>query len=232
MNRAQLLFAALSLLAACATRRVLVLDEFQPRAAAAPASALAGKSVFVEVSAGSDLMNTDVRKGASLTEPPSGYAFSEMNEADVERWDDLVTTARKAGSKEVWSSVGWMRNGYGMHLADIFSVDPPAVFLEETLKRELQAQGATLASSAGEADLVVKGELRYFKVDIYMKYWADVVVDWEYSPRGGQPVRQTRHTHGETTAWTSSAWEFYQPLRQCEQEMMWLVLEDLEGVAR
>lgn len=123
-------------------------------------------------------MNTDVRKDASLTEPPAGYAFSEMSEADVDRWDDLVTTARKTGSKEDWTRIGWMRNGYGMHLADSFAVD------------------------------------------------------WEYVPHGGPARRQTRHTYSENAAWTASAWDFYQPLRQCEQEMMWLVRDDSEGVGR
>lgn len=64
-----LAFAALSLLSACATRRVLVLDEFVGRTTAAPANSLTGKSIFVEISAGSDLMNTEVRKGSTLTEP-------------------------------------------------------------------------------------------------------------------------------------------------------------------
>ncbi|GDX83183.1 hypothetical protein LBMAG42_49940 [Deltaproteobacteria bacterium] len=153
-----------------------------------------------------------------------------MSEGEIDRWDDLVATARKTGSKEDWTSIGWMRNGYGMHLADIFSVEPPAMFLEATLKRELVAHGATLAASAEEADIVVKGDLRYLKVDIFMKYWADIVVDWEYTPKGGQATKASRHTYGENAAWTSSAWEFYQPLRQCEQEMMWLVLEDLGAV--
>lgn len=188
--------------------------------------------MYIEVSATSNLMDVEQRKAAALNEPPAGYSFSEIAPADVERWDELVTDARRQGNKEDWTSIGWQRNGYGMHLADIFAVDPPVVFLEETLKRELQAHGATLAASAGEADLVVKGDLRYLKVDIFMKYWTDIVVDWEYAPRGGQTTRRTRHTYGENAAWTASAWEFYQPLRQCEQEMMWLVLEDLEGVAR
>lgn len=121
MLRSLLAFIALGLLTGCATRCVLVLDEFVGRTTTAPAASLFGESVFVEVSAGSDLMNTEVRKGATLTEPLGGYAFSEMSEAEVDRWDERVATARKTGSKGGQPTKAG-RHSYGENAAWTFSV--------------------------------------------------------------------------------------------------------------
>ena len=67
------------------------------------------------------------------------------------------------------------------------------------------------------------------KVDIYMKYWCDLVVEYELTSKG-KPTRKRRiHAYGGHSSWSASGYEFYPSIRDTEQQMMWILFEDLEA---
>ncbi len=83
------------------------------------------------------------------------------------------------------------------------------------------------ATQAESADLCLSGTVQFCRVDIYMKIWADMVVDLEVQPKGGDCSHKLLHTSGGKTAWVASTAEFYQPLRECRQKISILATEEI-----
>jgi hypothetical protein len=219
-----------TLLAGCATTRVLALHEFSPSTTATPRDALQGLTYAIDITSSANLMDPAARGQVGVTGPADGFAFREMTEDEKAQWREMTEAAKAHQTKADWTSIGWMRNGFGMHMADIYATIPPRRFLTETLAMEIADHGGRVVDDAAAADVKIEGRIRYFKVDIYMKYWADLVVDWRLTPRGGHPTDLALHTTAQRTAMSSSSFEFYQPVRACEQDMMWQVVDAVKDL--
>jgi len=225
---------ALLLLSNCAfTNRVILMKEYSASLPASYSPGLQGKRVAVKV--------IDQRAAVSLkwtetsaSPAPDGYKTRELTPDEKATWDSDLEERKAAGTEDNWHLVGWMRNGYGMHTADVYSVNPPSEWLREVLATEIEAQGGVVVEpeEAAGADVIVDATLRYLKVDIYMHNWATLVAD--FSVRGrGQPAGpiQTITTTGERMAWTSSSYGFYETFRECAQRAMWVLLPIVEQAA-
>lgn len=223
MRRVLCLLPSLSV-AACATSRLVVLEPLSP--ATSPAG-IPHQTVYVAVVADPELMNTAVRDGAPALDYADSWAPPDLSDTDRARWDTLHDEAQARTGGETPYVVGWMRNGYGMHLADIYGDRPPERWLADLVAMELAAQGMTVVQDRAQADVVLHGVLTYEKIDIAMAYWADLVVDWSLEPKGESARTFTLHTHNERTAWSASAWEYYGVLRACGLEMAQAVEEKL-----
>jgi hypothetical protein len=82
---------------------------------------------------------------------------------------------------------------------------------------------------ADEADLVVGGKVRYLKVDGWgARYWADLLLDVEVRPKGGRTSRKTLHFYGAQGMWSTSGFEFTQPMRLCLQKLLLVLLPAME----
>jgi nucleoside phosphorylase len=83
-------------------------------------------------------------------------------------------------------------------------------------------------SQEADADLTVGGTIMFLKIDIYMKYWADLIVNVELKQRNKEATNLSLHTTGGRVAWTASSWEYYQPLRECQQKFSRVLIGDME----
>ncbi len=112
----------------------------------------------------------------------------------------------------------------------MYALNDPGTWLADTLKADLQKLGARVVdpSQEADADISVWGTIRYFKADIYMSMWSDLVVDTQLKAKAKTATTRPIHTRAAQTAWTGSSFEYYQSLRQCQQKFSRLVIADME----
>ena len=123
-----------------------------------------------------------------------------------------------------------LRNGFGMVMSKVYALNSPVEWLTDTLKLDLQQHGAQVVdtSNAGASTVSIDGTIRYFKIDIYMAYWADLIVDVQIRVKDKPPINRTIHTRAGQTAWSSSSFEYYQSIRQCQQKLSGVVIAEIE----
>lgn len=220
--------------AGCAfTQRVVLLKEFSPSVPQGLAPQLTGRRVTVEVI--DRRLDVEVKwTGTDAIDEAPDRPTREMAKWETERWDqerDAVEATTPDAGRTV---IGWMRNGFGMHTANVVAINSPAQWLGDAIAMELGNQGATIVPPAERdtADLQVEATIRYMKVDIYMINWADLVVDLRITPRNAPPFVRTVHTMGKQVAFSTSGYEFYRCFRRCEQLLVWEMLADVERVLR
>jgi len=136
---------------------------------------------------------------------------------------------KKRGNKAEWREIGNIRNGLGMVMSHVHALNDPGMWLAETLKMDLEHQGAKVVgpSESDSADVCLSGTIQFCRVDIYMKIWGDLVVDLDLKPRNASNSRTRLHTEGGTTAWVGSTAEFYKPLRESRQKFSWLASREI-----
>lgn len=207
--------------------RVMLMKEYESSLPPELAPSLAGRAICI---AGfTDTTEISKKWDASEgVEAPAAFEYREMESDEEERWDDDLEQIKATTSKEDYVVVGWVRNGFGMHTADVLSVNSPAEWLAQVLALELEGQGARIVPEE-QAEIVISGTIRYRKVDIYMNNWADVVVDFELQPRGEARIAKSIHATGGQTAWSSSSYEFYRAFRRCQQRLVWCLIPEIES---
>ena len=227
-TRRLLVLAALLFTGCAFTSRPLLLKEYEPSLPKKAASPLVGKAVFVRV-LDERVPITDKWTGTEPNEPGEGFVYRKMTEAEEDRWDQELDAIKEKTDKKDWQSVGWLRNGVGMHTADVYAVNDPKDWMKQVLELEMAAQGAVVVPAANQADLVVEATLKYLKVDIYMKYWCDLVVAFRLQPTGGASQSFTLHGAGGYSAWSSSSFEYFNTIRATQQELFWVLLPRIEA---
>jgi hypothetical protein len=213
----------------CMTRAI-ALKEHKPGVAARPASALKGKSVYIAKFAYAPAEAAATSMPAA--QEPEGYTYIKMASEDEKAWDRDVRELKKTFTKSPEARIGSVRNGYGMVMGGVYRLNDPGEWMRECLALDVAAQGAKVVASESEADLSVSGTIDWLFVDCYMKYWADLLTRVSLKARGKAPVERTLHTSGGQMSWSSSSFEFYQPLRQCMQKFSLLTLSEMEKAAQ
>ncbi len=108
--------------------------------------------------------------------------------------------------------VGEVRNGFGMHTADVHTKGDPAAWLRHAVRTELQRAGYDVVEPQQRADLVIDAHLQTAHCTAYMSYEGEVciavkalshgraVVDGVYTGKGGAGVNWTAtdESFGET----------------------------------
>ncbi|MCC7377231.1 MAG: hypothetical protein IT581_21395 [Verrucomicrobiales bacterium] len=217
----------------CATsgRRVL-LKEYGPTVPVSDASPL--KGVTVAIGNFTEAFNIDDKLSDKQPVEPPGYEYQKMSKADEDTWNQDVKKRKKGGSEKSWKEIGYVRNGFGMVMSKVYALNPSGEWLGETLRRDVAAKGATVVGSPtdGAPQVSVSGSIKFFKIDIYMKYWADLIVDVTITVPGKPPIERTIHTTAGQTAWSSSSFEYYQSIRQCQQKLSRALIAEIEGALR
>jgi len=217
----------------CATNgRHVLLKEYGPSVPPLPGQPLKGKTVCIKGFQCAPNLTSQAPKGEP--EQPPQFAFVPFTGEQNKTWDKEFRELKKQTTKTDWREIGNLRNGLGMVMSHVYALNDPGPWLGETLKMDLESQGATVvdAAQAATADLCVGGTIQFCRVDIYMKIWGDLVVDLELTPKSGNPVRRTVHTEGGTVAWVAATSEFYKPLRECRQKFSWLATQEIIKHAR
>jgi hypothetical protein len=218
MRNSGALAALLILSAGCS--HPLLLKKY--RATVGPRPPLKGLSVFVQPYA--DDLHRDWPDERLLPDPPN-WNYREPTSKMMDQWD---TERRKLGDGlplEKLYSVGVKRNGFGIPIKEVFSVNSPGQWLSEATRLELAQQGALAAESAEAADVVVTGVVRYAWVDLYMATWVHLVLDLTTTARGRPPKSVRLHVSDSRVAWTAGDEESYEIFCSTEQKLAPYVLD-------
>jgi len=219
--------------AGCATSgRYVALKEFSPPLPSEENSPLKGRAICVQPFVSAFSIN-DKLPDEHAVEPPK-YSYVKLTEEETRLWDNEVDKLKKTTSKKDWPQIGYVRNMIGIVMSKVYALNDPGAWLTDTLKADLQKLGARLVGTSQEADaeISVRGTVKYFKVDMYMSYGADLVVDVELKPRTKAVVSRSLHTKAGRVAWSGSSYEFYQSLRECQQKLLRLVIADIEQLLK
>lgn len=214
--------------AGCATNgRHVLLKEYGPTGPAKPDQPLKGITVCI----GGFQVPPSITSPDPTTKPeePTDFKFVEFTSEQSKAWGKEFKDLKRSTSKADWREIGNLRNGFGMVMSHIYALNDPAAWLAETLKLDLESQGAKVVdtSQADSADLSLAGTLRFCRVDMYMKIWGDLILDLELQVKGGTPTRAVLHTAGGTVGWVGATSEFYRPLRECRQKLSYLVTREI-----
>jgi len=223
-----LLVVALASTGCIHVSRHVALKEFNSAISGEGNSPLRGHTVCVKgfVSA-FDIHNP--LPAVNVSEPPD-FHYVPMTDAEKRLWHAEAMKQEKTTARESWPAVGVLRNGFGKVLGDVYALNDPGEWLTDALKADLQKLGARVVdeSQEADADVTVGGTITYLKIDIYMKYWVDLVVDAQMKTPGKAVTTQAVHTHVDQVAWVGTSFEFYQALRECEQKFSRVMISDLE----
>lgn len=217
----------------CATSgRHVLLKEYNPTVPPKADSLLKGATVSIKAFGDAFNINNNLEDnvGSKTTEEPQGYSYIKMTPEQEKAWNRDVEARKRSSSEKDWKAIGYVRNGFGMVMSKVYAINSPVEWLTDTLKMDLQQQGAQVVdtSQAGTATVSIEGTIRYFKIDIYMAYWADLIVDVQIRVKDKPPINRTIHTRAGQTAWSTSSFEYYQSMRQCQQKLSRIVLAEIE----
>jgi hypothetical protein len=220
MRSVPALVIAAALCAGCS--HPLLLKKYA--ATSPPVPALKGRVIFVAP------FEDRRRQEWTSSEPlpdPAHWEYREPTSQQLDQWD---SERRKLGDDLPLAQqyrVGQKRNGFGVPIKDVFSVNSPAQWLTDSTRLELAAQGAAAADSADSADVVVQGVVRYAFLDLYMATWVHIVLDLTTTVRGQPPKSVQLHVADARLAWTGGDTESYEIFCSTEQKLQRYVLDEI-----
>ncbi|MSU64145.1 MAG: hypothetical protein EXS31_17425, partial [Pedosphaera sp.] len=144
-------------------------------------------------------------------EEPKPFKYLDFSREIDKRWDTEMKAMQKRTTEAQCRKIGNMRNGFGMVMSHVYAMNDPAVWLAESLKFDLEAQGAKVvdASQAAEADVLISGTVQLCRLDMYMTMNGSIVVDLDMQPKQGSARHKQIHTHGATVAMLASEGEYF-----------------------
>ena len=223
-----LLLVAIILCTGCVTNgRRILLKEYGPSVPVAADGALKGMTVCLkEFSRVPDLISFELK---SKAEEPAAFKYADFTHEQDKQWETEMKALQKQTKEPDWIKIGNMRNGFGMVLSHVYSLNDPTAWLTESLKFDLEAQGAKVvdASQAADADVSVSGIIQLCREDMYMTVNASLVVDLDVQPRKGEPRKRQIHTRGATAAMLASEGEYFHALRDARQKFSILAMREI-----
>lgn len=228
ITRGMLLPTILLLAGGCVVngRRVL-LKEYGPSVPVVAGDALRGKVIALK---GFNSV-TNLVKPDPTTKPiePEGFKYEPQSKEHDQLWSAEMLKLQRSVKKDRWILIGNMRNGLGMVMSHVYTLNDPAEWLTQSLKFDLEAQGARVvdASQAATADATVSGTIRLCRADMYFTVNGTMVVDVEWQIGSGEVRRRQIHTHGATAAMLASEGEYFHALRDARQKVSIFIIQDV-----
>lgn len=167
-------------------------------------------------------------------EEPNSFQYLEFTREQERLWSKEMKALQKASAKATLKEIGNMRNGFGMVMSHVYALNDPGTWLVESLKYDLESQGARVvdASRAGDADVTLAGTIQRCSADMYMVINGTLVVDLEVRPKNGEALRHRIHTHGATTAVLASEGEYFHALRDARQKFSIFAIQAMQQVVK
>jgi hypothetical protein len=164
---------------------------------------------------------------------PQGWLFSNIatNTSENTRWNKDAETRNKSIKLDDCKPIGYVRDVSGRARFGVFSTVPPGDWLSDTLKMDLENQGAQIVGGEN-ATVSIQGTIRYLTIDACGRYCADLVADVEITVKDHPPIKQTFHTIAteHRHVFSTSAFECFKSLRQCQQKFSAAMIDGLESV--
>lgn len=201
-------------------RRVL-LREYGPTVPVLAGEPLKGVTVCLKgFTDATNLVSQISIESKTKPEEPSPFTYVNFTSEQERHWTDEMRALQKQATQADNRQIGDMRNGYGMVMSHVYALNDPATWLAESLKYDLEAQGAKVvdASKADGADVTVSGTIVLCHLGMFMTIGGNLVVDLEVRPKEGAVRQRQIYTHGVTLAVLASEGEYYHALREARQK--------------
>jgi hypothetical protein len=207
-------------------RRVL-LKEYGPSIPVVADSALKGATICLKgFVCATNLASLEPK---SKPEEPSPFKYMNLTREQDQAWEKEMLALQKQTRKSDWREIGNLRNGFGMVMSHVYAINDPATWLVDSLKYDLEAQGAKVVdtSQAASADVSVSGTIQLCRTDMYFTVNGTLVVDLDVQPKSGEVRHRQIHTHGATAAVLASEGEQFHALRDARQKFSILVTREI-----
>jgi hypothetical protein len=207
-------------------RRVL-LKEYGPSVPANASGPLRGAVICLKgFNCASNLVSLELK---SNPEEPSPFKYLDLTPEQDKLWAKEMNALRMHTTQAEWREIGNLRNGFGMVMSHVYALNDPATWLADSLKFDLEAQGAKVvdASQAAAADVSISGTIQICRADMYMVINGTLLVDLDVQPRQGGLRRMQIHTHGATAAMMASEGEYFHALRDARQKFSILATREI-----
>ncbi len=209
-------------------RRVL-LKEYGPTIPVVAADSLKSKTVSIKgFTSAANLVSPDP---TTVAVEPESFRYLELSREHDKLWSSEMRGMQKA-TKDQGLLIGNMRNGFGMVMSHIYALNDPAIWLAESLKFDLEAQGAKIVDASQAADVTVSGTVQLCRADMYFTVNGTLVVDVEVQAGQGEVRRKRIHTHGATAAMLASEGEYFHALRDARQKFSIFVIQEISAVLK
>jgi hypothetical protein len=212
----------------CVTNgRRILLKEYGASVPVTAEGALKGVTVCLKgFTSAPDLISLELK---TKPEEPVAFKYADFTREQDKRWDTELKALQKQSKEASWTKIGNMRNGFGMVMSHVYALNDPAAWLNESMKFDLEAQGAKVvgASQAADADVSVSGMIQLCREDMYMTVNASLVVDLDVQPRKGERRKRQIHTRGATAAMLASEGEYFHALRDARQKFSILATREI-----
>jgi hypothetical protein len=207
-------------------RRVL-LKEFGPSIPVVADSPLKGATICLKgFSCATNLVSLEPK---TKPEEPTPFKYMGLTKEQDQVWEKEMLALQKENKKADWREIGNLRNGFGMVMSHVYAISDPATWLVDSLKYDLEAQGAKVVdnSQAASADVSVSGTIQLCRTDMYFTVNGTLVVDLDVQPKTGEVRHRQIHTHGATAAALASEGEQFHALRDARQKFSILVTREI-----
>jgi hypothetical protein len=212
----------------CATNgRQILLKEYGPSIPVVAESNLKGSTICLnDFTAVPNLVIFEPKTKAEELKP---FKYMDLTREHDKRWATEMKALRKQVGKTGLREIGNLRNGWGMVMSHVYALNDPAKWLTESLKYDLEAQGAKVvdSSQAAAADVSISGTIQLCRADMYMVINGTLVIDLDVQPKQGEVRRKQIHSHGATAAMMASEGEYFHAMRDARQQFSILALREI-----
>jgi hypothetical protein len=212
----------------CATngRRVL-LKEYSASIPAQADSALRGVTVCLK--GFTSAQNLVSLEPTMPPEEPTPFTYTDRTREQDKLWDGEQRAYRKKTTKADWREIGNLRNGFGIVMSHAYAMNDPAEWLVQSMKYDLEAQGAKVvdAAQASTADVSITGTILLFRADMYFVINGNMLVDLEIQAKQGPARHKQIHTHGATGVAMASEGEYFHALRDARQKFSVIAIREI-----
>ena len=221
------------LMTGCVTngRRVL-LKEYGPSVPIAVDAGLKGSTICLSgFKCAPNLVSLEL---STEPEEPGAFKYMDLTREQDKVWAGEMKDLQDRTTKADWRQIGNMRNGFGMVMSHVYALNDPATWLTDSLRLDLEAQGAKVvdASHAADADVTISGIIQLCRADMYFVVNGSFVVDLEVQPKNGEVRRKQIHTHGATAAMMASEGEYFHALRDARQKFSIIATREISDAIK
>ncbi len=212
-------------------RRVL-LKEFGPSIPVLADSSLKGTTICLKgFACATNLVSLEPK---TKPEEPTPFKYMGLTREQDQVWEKEMLALQKQTRKQEWREIGNLRNGFGMVMSHVYAINDPATWLNESLKYDLEAQGAKIVdpTQVASADVTLSGIIQLCRTDMYFTVNGTLVVDLDVQPQKGEVRHKQIHTHGATAAALASEGEQFHALRDARQKFSILVTREIAQVLK
>ena len=212
-----------------ASSRTTLLRDYEP--SGIKTESLANKKILVIATNTLFDVSKNWETSTSFIPAPEKFSPTPMTKASTDNWDKELNHLKDTQTKKDWLTVGWIRNGFGMHMGDVYSVTKPSEWLAQTLTLDLINNGVVIVRDSSSADLTIDISMVYVKSDTFANHSLKMYVDCVFKKSGQSDKLQRYAVNTVKSSYSTSSYEIFETFRQGWQIMLPSILKDIAEIA-